>query len=116
MLPLLSDSSSELYYEFRILPRAKTPRSDNPASCFFVELCVYPHGQLAAVYDSELAFARAFTRESQLPVIIFDQDKRDPYCWLLLEREAYYEVAEWPEDEETVAITVTDENKKKLSA
>ena len=107
---LLSDTVSELYYELRSLPQAKTPRSQDPAAVFFVELCVYPHGQLAAVYESNQAFAYAFARESELPVLLY----AGPYRCLLLEEAAVYEVDEWPEDEQTVAITVTPENKKLL--
>jgi len=114
VLPLLSGSTSELYYELRLLGRAKTPRSKDPAACFFVELCVYPHGPLATVNDSERAFARAFSQESQLPVIVSAHDRLDPYRWLLFEAETVWEVDEWPEDEQTVAITVTPANKKPM--
>ena len=111
---LLPGAFSQLYYEIRLLQQAKAPRSKDPAALFFVELCVYPHGHLQAIYDSNLAFARAFSQESQLPVIIGVEDRPDPYCWLLLEGDVRYEVDEWPEDEEAVAITVTAENKTRL--
>ncbi|MBF9235958.1 hypothetical protein I2I05_00980 [Hymenobacter sp. BT683] len=108
---LLSTASSQLYYEIRLLQQDTVPRSDDPAAIFFVELCIYPHGQLQALYDSDQAVARAFSHESQLPVIVGAQNKLDPYRWLLFEAEQVYEVDEWPEDEETAAITVTRENK-----
>ena len=107
---LLSGASSELYYEITLLKRAKVPRSDNPEAVFFVELCVYPHGHLATVYENNQAFAGAFARESQLPVLLY----AGHYRCLLLEEVTMYEVDEWPEDEETIAITVTPENKKQV--
>lgn len=81
-----------------------------------MELSVYPHGRLAAVYTSELAFAHAFSRRSQLPVLVSPLNARDPYDWRLVDAERVYAVDEWPEDEATVAITVTAANKKQLPA
>jgi hypothetical protein len=75
-----------------------------------VELCFYLPGQLAAVYESNRALACAFAQESALPVLLC----AGPYRCLLFEEAAGYEVDEWPEDEQTVAITVTPENKKLL--
>jgi hypothetical protein len=112
---LLSGASSQLYYEFRSLQQAQVPRSNEPSACFFVELCVYPHGQLATIYDSNLAFARVFSKESHLPIIVYDErrplEEQSPYRWLLTEEGVDYEVVEEPEDEEAIAITVTAENK-----
>jgi hypothetical protein len=112
---LLSNASSQLHYEIRLLEQAKKPWSEAPTAIFFVELCVYPHGHLQAIYDSDQAFARAFSRESQLLVIFSGEDPPDPYTWLLLEGDVLYEVDECPEYVDTVAITVTPENTKRLS-
>ncbi|WP_044000384.1 hypothetical protein [Hymenobacter swuensis] len=114
VMDVLSVSSTELYYDLHLLAQSKTPRSAALASSFFVELGVYPHGQLEAIYDSQEAFARAFSRESQLPVLVSGDNMPDPYTWLLFEAELVYEVKEWPEDEETQAITVFPANKKLL--
>jgi hypothetical protein len=109
-----SGSSSPLYYDLHVLEPAKAPRNVDPAALFDVHLCVYPHPSLSAVFESERAFALAFSREVQLPVLVDDSDAGNPFRFLLFEEDAVHEVDECHEDGEYTAITVNLANKKPL--
>jgi hypothetical protein len=110
---ILTEGLRQVNFDTRSLDRTPFPRQGEEFTVFFFELCVFPHGiQMQRKYENEQAFARAFSKESHLPILL--NDERSPYSWLLLEAGVDYEVTEDPEDEEVVAITVTTENKVRL--
>jgi hypothetical protein len=110
---ILAEEPRQVNFDTRSLQRTLSPRQGAELTVFFFELCIFPHGiQMQGKYENEQAFARAFSTESQLPILL--NNERSPYSWLLVEAGVNYEVMECPEDEEVVAITVTAENKVRL--
>jgi hypothetical protein len=110
---ILAEGPCQVNFDTRSLQRTPSPRQGEEFTVFFFELCIFPHEiQMQSKYENEQAFARAFSTESRLPILL--NDERSPYSWLLVEAGVDYEVTECPEDEEVVAITVTAENKLRL--
>lgn len=110
---ILTEGLRQVNFDTRSLERTPFPRQGEEVTVFFFELCVFPHG-MQSKYENEQTFARAFSKESHLPILL--NDERSPYSWFLLEAGVDYEVTEDPEDDEVVAITVTAENKVRLSS
>jgi hypothetical protein len=106
---ILAEEPRQVNFDTRSLQRTPSPRQGEEFTVFFFELCVFPHGrQMQGRYENEHAFATAFSRASQLPVLI----QESPYHLLVLAGGRRYDVSEWPEDEHTQAVTVTQENKQ----
>lgn len=106
---ILAEEPRQVNFDTQSLERSSFPREEAEASSFFFELCVFPHGrQMQSRYENEHAFATALSQASQLPVLI----QESPYHWLLLAGDKRYDVSEWPEDEHTQAVTVTQESKQ----